>query len=151
MEQESEKEGEDVNVKEENENKKMDLYDKKFDDKMTRYKIIKLYETKNGELFFVLSTENKNEETNKYILNKIELKTKNKKQIKNNINILQKINCKYIIKIIEYFIVHEEGKEMMWIIMNYYQNNVSKIIYQTNYLNQRNVWKIFYSNYFWIK
>ena len=110
-----------------------------------KYKIInKLYKTKNGELFLISDIENKRNEINVYILNKIEIKTKEKKiQIEEEINTLKNIDYKYVINIIDSFIIHEEEKDFMCIIMNYYKNDLSKIIYQTNYLNMRNIWKIF--------
>ena len=143
MDYESEEKSDKKEKKKEKEEKKEESEKEK--DKLTKYKIInKLCETKNGILFLVSDIENKNEETNKYILNKIELNSiEKKKQIENEINILKKINNKYIIKIIDYFIANEKEKEIMCIITNYYKNNLSKLIYQTNYLNHKNVWKIF--------
>ena len=108
------------------------------------YKIIKnLYKTKNGEIFLISDKVNKNEE-NLYFLNKIDIKSKEEKnQIEKEIDNLEKIDSKYIIKIKEHFFLHEKEKEVILIILNYYENNLTKIIHESNFLNSRNIWKIF--------
>ena len=109
------------------------------------YKIIKsIYKTKYGELFLISFVKNENEVNKLYILNKIDIKTEaQKEQIEKEILMLKKIKSKYIIEIINYFIGHEEGKEKMYIIFNYYENNLSKIISQKTFYNSRNIWKFF--------
>ena len=103
-------------------------------------KIIKhLYFTKNGELFLISGKINKNEE-NLYFLNKIDIKSEEeKKQIETEIDILEKNDSKYIMKIIDY----KKEKNFFLIILNYYENNLLKIIHESNFLNSRNIWKIF--------
>ena len=114
-------------------------------EKYEKYRVIKqFYKTEDGEVFLVKDTENKSKEENFYILNKIEIKTKEKKiQIEDEIKFLQNMNSKYIMKIIEKFIIYEQEKEFICIILNYYEYNLSDLIYNTNFLNSRNVWKIF--------
>ncbi len=104
------------------------------------YKIIKnFYKTKNGELFLISDKLNKNEE-NLYFLNKIDIKSEEeKKQIEKEIDNLKKIDSKYIIKINEHYFITEKEKEFLLIIFNYYENN----LYNSNFLNSRNIWKIF--------
>ena len=108
------------------------------------YKIIKnIYKTKNGELFLISDTLNKNKE-NTYILNKIEIKSEQeKKKFEKEIDNLKNVDSKYIMKINEYYFFSEEEKEYLLIILNYYENNLFKLIYESNFLNSRNVWKIF--------
>ena len=103
----------------------------------------KLYKTKNGELLLVSKNDEFNE--NKlYILNKIEIINNERKiKIEKEINILKEIDSKYIMPIIEHFTINEQNKEYYCIILNNYESNLSKIIYETNFLNSRNIWKFF--------
>jgi hypothetical protein len=108
------------------------------------FEIIKYIEkTKNGNLFLISDILNKNKK-NMYFLHKIEFKSKEeKKKIEKEIDIVKKINSKYLMKIIEHFFFSEKEKDNVLIILNYYENNLTKIIHQSNFLNSRNVWKIF--------
>jgi len=102
-----------------------------------------LYNTKNGELLLISGKINRNEES-LYFLHIIDIKSeKEKKQIETEIDILEKIDSKYILKIINHKFFHEEEKDFVLIILNYYENNLFKIIHETNFLNSRNIWKIF--------
>lgn len=101
--------------------------------KKEKYKIISfIEETENGKLNLITDIDNfKKKESNAlnlYILNKIEIQTKEKKfKIEEEISIMKKIDSKYLMKIIEYFIIKEEEKEFMCIILDYYEN--MKMIY----------------------
>ena len=109
------------------------------------YEIIKkLYKTKYGELFLIFDKLNRNEE-NIYFLYSIESKSeKQKYQIEKEIDNLKKIDSKYIMKIIKHYFFSEKGKEIILIILNYYENNLFKIIkYESDFLNSRNIWKFF--------
>jgi len=108
------------------------------------YEIIKfIYKTKYGKLFLISNTLNKNME-NIYFLNKIEIKSKlEKKKFEKEIDNLKANNSKYIMKINEYYFFSEKDKEILLIILNYYENNLFKIIYESNFLTSRYVWKIF--------
>ena len=90
------------------------------------------------------------EEKNKklFILHKIEIKSNEEKEkISLEIANLNLIDSKYIIKIEKYFIEKEEDvekeKEFGSFFINYYKNNLEKIIYESNFLNSRIIWKIF--------
>lgn len=109
------------------------------------YKIIKqFYKTNNGELFLISDKLNENKESNFYFLNKIIIKTEEeKRKIEKDIDNLNKIDSKYIMKIIDHFIIHEEKKESMGIVLDFYENNLLELIYNKNFLNSRNIWKIF--------
>ena len=112
--------------------------------KIYGYEIIKyIYRTNYGKLFLISHTLNKNKK-NIYFLKKIEMKSKEeKKKIQKEIDKLKKIDSKYIIKIIEHYFFSEKGKEFALIILNYYEKNLFNIIYESNFLNSRNSWKIF--------
>ena len=111
------------------------------------YKIIKLIsKTKNGELFLInfenIKTDDEND--NLFILNKIEIKSnEDKNKISSEIEELNKIDSKYIIKIYKYFIEKENDKEFGYFFIKYYKNNLEKIIYELNFLTSRFIWKIF--------
>ena len=105
-----------------------------------------IYETNNDKLFLVSDNENKNKDGKKlYFLNKIFIKSKKmKNQIEKHINILNKIDSEYIIKIVNYFFTKEKTRDIVYIILDYYENDLSTIIYKKNFfLNNRNIWKIF--------
>ena len=107
------------------------------------YEIIKLigYDI-NGELFLVKLKDN--DENEFYIMEKIEIKHDKEKYIKNKLEILSKIESKYIIKINDYFFKNENGKNLAFIIMEYFEKrDLYEIIYDTNYLNERAIWNIF--------
>ena len=92
--------------------------------------------------------ENKNENKNKklFILHKIEIKSNEEKEkISLEINKINLIDSKYVIKIEKYFFEkdEEEEKEFGSFFINYYKNNLEKIIYEQNFLNSRIIWKIF--------
>ena len=80
-----------------------------------------------------------------YVMEKIEVKSgKLKNEIIQKMDILKNINSKYINKIYDYFFVNEEGKYFAFILMDYCEKgNLNQIIYETNYLNQRTIWRIF--------
>ena len=47
-------------------------------------------------------------------------------------------------KIIKHYFFSEKDKEIILIILNYYENNLFKIIkYESDFLNSRNIWKFF--------
>ena len=81
-----------------------------------------------------------------FILHKIEIKSNEEK---NNISLeierLNLIDSKYILKIEKYSIEKDEDeeKEIGCFFINYYKNNLEKIIYELNFLNSRIIWKIF--------
>ncbi len=111
------------------------------------YKIIKsIGKTKNGDLFLIIFENIKidDENDNLFILNKIEIKSNNEKnKISSEIEKLNKIDSKYIIKIYKYYIEKENDKEFGYFFIKYYKNNLEKIIYELNFLTSRFIWKIF--------
>ena len=102
------------------------------------------------------SIENENDENelnknvikinnNLFILQKIEIKSNEEKnKILSEIKKLNLIDSKYILKVEKYSIEKEEEKEIAYIYINYYKNNLEKIIYELNFLNSRIIWKIFF-------
>ena len=66
-----------------------------------------------------------------------------KSQIEKDLNNLTTINSEYIMKIVKYFIITVIKEVSMCIIFNYYEYDLKKLIHQTNFLNSRNIWKIF--------
>ena len=119
-------------------------------EKYREYSVIKqLYKTKKGELFLV-SKNVKNDKL--YLLNKIEIKTlETKKFIENEIKSLKQVDSKFIMPIVvEYFSFTKKEikpnikeKEFFCIIIDYYENNLFKLIYESNFLNSKNIWKFF--------
>ena len=110
------------------------------------YEIIKyFYRTNNGQLFLIKEKKDNNEKIdNLYFLHKINLTSKEmKSQIEIDLNNLSYINSEYILKYIKYFFVNENKEESICIIFNYYENDLKKLIHQTNFFNSRNSWKIF--------
>ena len=110
------------------------------------YEIIKTIGfDKYGELFLVSYRENDSEEKKLYIMEKIEVKSKRGKfEIENKINTLKKVESKYVIKIYDFFFNNENGKDYGYIIMEYCEKgNLYKIIYDSNFLNERTIWRIF--------
>ncbi len=111
------------------------------------YKIIKsIGKTKNGDLFLIIFENIKidDENDNLFILNKIEIKSNNEKnKISSEIEKLNKIDSKYIIKIYKYYIEKENDKEFGYFFIKYFKNNLEKIIYDLNFLSSRIIWKIF--------
>jgi serine/threonine protein kinase len=105
------------------------------------YKIFReIGKTKNGDLFLINDDEN----NNLFIVNKIEIKSNEEKnKILIEIEKLNKIDSEYIIKIDKHFIEKENNKEFGYFFIKYYKNNLEKIIYELNFLNSRNIWKIF--------
>ena len=105
-----------------------------------KYKVIEnLWETKYGELLLVSRNDNK-----LFFLNKIELITnKTKTEIEKDINTINQINSKYVIKIVEYFIHKIEEQEFICIILNYYGNNLFNILHNPNLLPTDIIWKYF--------
>ena len=97
-----------------------------------------------GELFLVKHKDCSTDENEFYIMEKIEIKTDKEKYIKNKLDLLIKIESKYIVKAYDYFFKNENGKNFVFIIMEHYPNrNLYEIIYDTNYLNERTIWNIF--------
>ena len=78
-------------------------------------------------------------------MEKIEVKSKRGKfEIENKINTLKKVESKYVIKIYDFFFNNENGKDYGYIIMEYCEKgNLYKIIYDSNFLNERTIWRIF--------
>ena len=112
------------------------------EEKYGEYSVIKkLYKTKNGELLLV----SKNDNAHKlFTLNKIEIKNeKIKNDIESELNALKQVDSKYIIKINEYFIEKKEEKSFFCLILDYYENNLSKLIYESNFINSKITWKFF--------
>ena len=110
------------------------------------YKLIKnIGFDKYGKLLLV--SYNINELLNKklYVMEKIEVKSsKLKSEIIKKMDVLKNINSKYINKVYDYYFVNEEGKCFAFILMDYCEKgDLNQIIYETNYLNQRTIWRIF--------
>ncbi len=135
-------------IKEENEkNAKLEFKGEYLNLNEKSYKIIKsIGKTKNGELFLINFGNIKadDESDNLFILNKIEIKSNEEKnKILTEIENLNKIYSKYVIKIYKYFIEKENDKEFIYFFIKYYKNNLEKIIYELNFLTSRFIWKIF--------
>ena len=82
---------------------------------------------------------------NLFILQKIETKSNEEKnKILSEIKKLNLIDSKYILKVEKFSIEKEEEKEIVYFYINYYKNNLEKIIYELNLLNSRFIWKIFF-------
>ena len=85
-------------------------------------------------------------DNNLFISPKIELiSNEDKEYFLSEIKKLNTINSKYILNIEKYSIEKDEKgeKEIGSFLINYYKNNLEKIIYELNFLNSRNIWKIF--------
>ena len=108
------------------------------------YKIInQIYFTKSGELLLV-SNNNECKDDKLYLLNKIEIiNNEHKSKIEKEIDIIKQIDSKYVVKIIKHFAIIKEKKEYFCIILNYYKSNLKNLIYNTNFLNNKNNWKFF--------
>lgn len=102
-----------------------------------------LYKTKNGELCLVTKNANENEV---YIMKHIEVRSNEEKtNILNELKKLSQINSKPVIKIKEFFIEHINEKEIISVILEFFDQNNSlyNIIYHSNFLISKNIWKIF--------
>ena len=110
------------------------------------YRIIKTIKDEElGEVFLIsyLCTKDEN---NLYIMKRLYINTDEEKyKILENLEKLKNVDYKYIIKLHDYFIEHIDDKEIICIIIDYYDNsnNLERIIYNTNILNSRNIWRIF--------
>ena len=106
--------------------------------------INQIYKTKSGELLLVSKDDKDCKDNKKYILNKIEIiNDEMKLKIEKEIHKINQIDSKFIMKINEYFIINKEEKKFFCIILNYYENKLFNIIYETNFLISRYIWKIF--------
>jgi serine/threonine protein kinase len=113
---------------------------------ISTYEIIKnVGYDKYGELFLVSNIANKIDDAKLFIMEKIEVKPMNIKfELTKKLELLKEIESKYIIKIYDYFFEKINEKDFIFIIMEYCKNgNLDNIIYETNYLNQRTIWRIF--------
>ena len=98
-----------------------------------------------GELF-IISYDNKKDKNNLYIMKRINVSSNEEKnKILEQLAKLKNIYSKYIIRIKEYFIEHLENDEIICIVIDHYDkcNNLRKIIRQNNFLDNRNIWRIF--------
>ena len=111
-----------------------------------KYEIVKSIGFDNqGELFLINYKNNDTKNNELYVMEKIEFKTEKEKNIiKNKIEIIKNIESNYIIKIHDLFFETENGHNFAFIIMEYCQKgNLYNIMYETNYLNERTIWRIF--------
>ena len=98
-----------------------------------------------GELFLITYDNNK-DKNNLYIMKRINISTNEEKlKIIEQLEKLRNIDSKFIIRIYDYFVEHIENNEIICLVIDYYDkcNNLDKIIYQNNFLNNRNIWRIF--------
>ena len=110
------------------------------------YELLKnIGKTKKGELFLISYDLNKSGTKKNYLLNKINIKSKEEeKQISDEVEKIKSLNSKFIIKIYDSFIENQKEKEYYCIIMeNFEKGNLLNLIEQKNHLNSRLVWRIF--------
>ena len=107
------------------------------------FEIIKEIEI--GYLFLVSCIINISGKKKLFILKKIEINSsKQENELQEEIKKIKSINNKYIININNFFIKKEGNKKIMYILIDFCKyGNLEKIIYQSNYLNSRIIWKIF--------
>ena len=109
------------------------------------YEIIKnIGNTKNNRLLLVLGDFNKTGEKNHYLLNKFEINDINKSQLISHIKNMSSLNCKYIIKIYDFFIEQEGTKNYLCILTDYYEKgNLEKLITKKEFISSRFIWRVF--------
>ena len=101
---------------------------------------------KYGEIFLISYKQNTDSDNTKlYIMEKIEINSENKrKTLERIIQIFKKIESNYVMKIFDLFFEEENEKNYGFIVMEYCsKGNLYKIMYDTNYLNERTIWRIF--------
>ena len=101
---------------------------------------------KYGEIFLISYKQNTDSDNIKlYIMEKIEINSENKrKTLERIIQIFKKIESNYVMKIFDLFFEEENEKNYGFIVMEYCsKGNLYKIMYDTNYLNERTIWRIF--------
>ena len=105
-----------------------------------------LHKKENDELLIIkYNTIDKVNKNNLYLMKRLEVKTEeNKNKFVEQIKLLIKIKCNYIIKIYDFFFEHINENEFLCIIMEYIEenNNIKDKLIE-NFFNSRNVWKFF--------
>jgi NIMA (never in mitosis gene a)-related kinase len=105
-----------------------------------------LHKKENDELLIIkYNTFDKANKNNLYLMKRLEVKTEeDKNKFVDQIKILNKIKCNYIIKIYDFFFEHINEKEFLCIILEYIEenNNIKNKLIE-NFFNSRNVWKFF--------
>ena len=109
------------------------------------YKVVKSIECKNGELYLVFCDITKSGKENHYLLKKLKIESdEEKNRLLEEISKIKNMNCKYIIQIYDFFFEKNEQKEILCILMDYYEKgNLEQLIKQKEDLNSRNLWSIF--------
>ncbi len=109
------------------------------------YKVVKSIECKNGELYLVFCDISKSGKENYYLLKKLEIESdEEKRRLVKEISKIQNMNCKYIIQIYDFFFEKNEQKEMLCILMDYYEKgNLKQLVKLKEDFNSRNLWRIF--------
>lgn len=104
-----------------------------------------LHKKENDELLIIKYNIDKGNKNNLYLMKRLEVKTEeDKNKFVDQIKILNKIKCNYLIKIYDFFFEHINEKEFLCIIMEYIEENdniKNKLI--ENFFNSRNIWKFF--------
>ena len=116
-------------------------------DLKNNYEILKTIGfSKYGEIFLISYKQNIDSDNTKlYIMEKIEINSENKrKTLERIIQIFKKIESNYVMKMFDLFFEEENEKNYGFIVMEYCsKGNLYKIMYDTNYLNERTIWRIF--------
>ena len=109
------------------------------------YKVVKSIECKNGELYLVFCDINKSGKENHYLLKKLKIESdEEKNRLLEEISKIKNMNCKYIIQIYDFFFEKNEQKEILCILMDYYEKgNLEQLIKLKEDLNSTNLWSIF--------
>ena len=109
------------------------------------YKVVKSIECKNGELYLVFCDITKSGKENHYLLKKLKIESdEEKNRLLEEISKIKNMNCKYIIQIYDFFFEKNEQKEILCILMDYYEKgNLEQLIKLKEDLNSRNLWSIF--------
>ena len=86
------------------------------------YKVVKSIECKNGELYLVFCDITKSGKENHYLLKKLKIESdEEKNRLLEEISKIKNMNCKYIIQIYDFFFEKNEQKEILCILMDYYE------------------------------
>lgn len=109
------------------------------------YEIIENIEAgKNNELFLILCDLNKTGEKKNYLHNKFKINDINEFEFINEVKKIKSMNCKYVIKIYDFFIEKNDKRKYLCILTDYYEKrNLSQLISQKGFLNDRFIWRIF--------
>ena len=109
------------------------------------YEIIKTIDDTYGKLFIVLCDLNKLGQKKQYLLKKFIIKKEEERDIlTEEMEKIKALNCKYVVNICDYFIEKNKDEENLCVLIEYFENdNLEKLIKKEEFLNSRNIWRIF--------